>query len=620
MVNSCTRLRIVAALAIGVAVAALADSALAGSAASTSHTASSISANDSGTTQEHIAALIAKLGDSQYALRQEAQEQLAKMGADAFDALVAAQDSDDLEISSRARSLVHLIRIDWIEEADSPQVKDLLAGYDTKGVRDRREAILHLAELPRSEALVPLCRLIRYEKSLILAKQAALCILLQNESTDLRWPQQARQITQTLSGSDRAPVRWLRNYVRFHDDPEGALAAWDKLVADELAVADPSDPPGETQVQNLLMRNDAQALLARGHRERAIAVMQKMIARVNDNVDSLVSFVDWLVEQKAWEVVDETARQFDRTFAANRTLLYADAQSFKARGDELTAERLADQAFKIVLAEPGDVAARFDTAKRLYGRGMIAWSEREYRRIVEAEAFDSKESINSRNILGEMFHDQGRDTEAAEIMQKLVEELEKNSDFAQHFANGEYDVQPGMARAQYHFYRACAARAKNDLHRETAELDMAIEQGDLNDPDCDAIIALYHLPNQTAKRHKQTVDLIHRAVRTYESNIAAQSEPGNMRIYYNTYAWLVANTEGDLDRALDYAKRSVALSPGDGEVLDTLGHCYAAKKDYDNAVKCQARAVQLDPGSMQVRHALEDFQKLRDQAKAKAKK
>ena len=118
------------------------------------------------------------MGDPQYAVRQEAQEQLAKMGSDAFDPLVAAQDNDDLEISARARYLVHLIRIDWIHETDSPQVKDALSDYDTKGVRDRRAVIQRLAQMPRSESLAPMCRLIRYEKSQILSKETALCIML----------------------------------------------------------------------------------------------------------------------------------------------------------------------------------------------------------------------------------------------------------------------------------------------------------------------------------------------------------------------------------------------------------------------------------------------------------
>src|SRR6516225_3843334 len=60
----------------------------------------------------HISALIRQLGDEQYSVRQQAQEELARLGAEAFDALVTAELNDDVEIAARAAYLVHLIRID----------------------------------------------------------------------------------------------------------------------------------------------------------------------------------------------------------------------------------------------------------------------------------------------------------------------------------------------------------------------------------------------------------------------------------------------------------------------------------------------------------------------------
>ena len=75
------------------------------------------------TIAQRTAALISQLGDPQYAVRQQAQEELAKLGPEAFDALMAAEDNDDLEIAARARYLVHLIRIDWIHDTDSPLVE-----------------------------------------------------------------------------------------------------------------------------------------------------------------------------------------------------------------------------------------------------------------------------------------------------------------------------------------------------------------------------------------------------------------------------------------------------------------------------------------------------------------
>ena len=351
------------------------------------------------TSAQRTAALINQLGDPQYAVRQQAQEELAKLGPEAFDVLVAAEENDDLEIAARARYLVHLIRIDWIHETDSPLVKEALTDYDSKNLRERRAVMLRLVEMPRSEALAPLCRLDSIREIGSRGQAGALAIMLQSEPAETAWPQQAKQILHALSGSDRAPARWLRNYVHSHDDPEAALADWDKLVTEELTVTDSTDPQAETQLQNLLLRNYAQMLLARHHRDRAFDVMRKMIARESDNVDELISFVDWLVEQKAWEVVDETARQFDRTFAADRTLLYAEAQSFKARGDEAARGKIR----RAGVQDCFDGARGFDGPIPRWPSGFTRWEwspgrEKEYRRIIKDDPPDSNEGVDEPNV------------------------------------------------------------------------------------------------------------------------------------------------------------------------------------------------------------------------------
>ena len=57
----------------------------------------------------------------------------------------------------------------------------------------------------------------------------------------------------------------------------------------------------------------------------------------------------------------------------------------------------------------------------------------------------------------------------------------------------EWEMRPGMIRAQLHYYLACQAGAKNDRQRQDDELDEAIDKGDPADPDPDVLIALYRL-------------------------------------------------------------------------------------------------------------------------------
>jgi tetratricopeptide (TPR) repeat protein len=75
----------------------------------------------------------------------------------------------------------------------------------------------------------------------------------------------------------------------------------------------------------------------------------------------------------------------------------------------------------------------------------------------------------------------------------------------------------------------------------------------------------------------------------------------------------VSNTEGDFQRALRYSHRSLELNLGGDSVaggyLDTLGRCYYAVGDYENAAKYERQAI-AKVDYMQVMHRqLDMFEK-----------
>ena len=124
--------------------------------------------------QKKIAALVEQLGDKDYFLREKAQEELSNMGFEAFEALSAAAANDDLEIATRAKYLLKLMRVQWSTAADPPEVKRLLQGYEMLDPETREERIRALAALPDGQAVPAFCRLAQYEKSNLLSKRAAL--------------------------------------------------------------------------------------------------------------------------------------------------------------------------------------------------------------------------------------------------------------------------------------------------------------------------------------------------------------------------------------------------------------------------------------------------------------
>ena len=85
--------------------------------------------------------------------------------------------------------------------------------------------------------------------------------------------------------------------------------------------------------------------------------------------------------------------------------------------------------------------------------------------------------------------------------------------------------------------------------------------------------------------------------------------------YYNEYAWLIGNTEGDFDEAVKCSFKSIELHPEEGGLYDTLGHVYFGKGDWEKAVKYQAMAAELDPHSGLIQKALAQFRKKLEESK-----
>ncbi|MEX2025906.1 MAG: hypothetical protein WEH44_01375, partial [Pirellulaceae bacterium] len=135
-------------------------------------------------------------------------------------------------------------------------------------------------------------------------------------------------------------------------------------------------------------------------------------------------------------------------------------------------------------------------------------------------------------------------------------------------------------------------------------------------------------------RRKQTLNYITKATEEFRAEInkaklyAEQELEEALKSRFNGYlaqacnqlAWLVSNTTGDYDEALQCSLKSNELMPKYAAYLDTLGRCYFAKADFDNAVKYQLLALQEEPHSGQMQRQLALFVKERAAKKASGEK
>jgi tetratricopeptide (TPR) repeat protein len=566
--------------------------------------------------REQIGQLINQLGDNDYFVRERAQQELSQIGIEAFDALNEAENRNDLEIADRARFLIRLMRVEWVVDSDPPEVKRLMKAYETdnydsRDEHDRLQVVQKLAELPADQGLASLCRIVRFEKNQLLAKQAALQVIPQKidekKIDDKQWAARAKAIAEGIGRSPRPPADWLRTYVAAQNDPQGAVGGWAKLAEAETRALRQYPQQSRAQLVIGLWKQEV-AALERAHRsEDALAAMRQMVALEPDDSDSLSELLGWLVERKAWAVVDEAAKRYADRFEQDPVLLYTLAQACEAQGNKVLAQETAERALKL---NPDNQRQHLLVAFKLQQRGRFVWSELEYRKTIGIGPPGQSDTLRAHAFLAEMLHDQADDLPAAKSLDESAQAMEERIRSGRPLDELEGDI--NTTRARMHYFYACHAASTGDRAKQIEELEKGLEQ---DRTDADVLIALFRIPDLDPPLKEKTRRLIRAATEEFRNQI--QQSPDNSTPY-NQLAWLVGNTEGDYQEALRCSQKSNELRPNVAGYLDTLGRCYYALGDYANAVEFQSKAIELDPHSGQMNRQLVIFREAL--AKAEAKK
>ncbi|MEX2185159.1 MAG: hypothetical protein WD875_00125 [Pirellulales bacterium] len=568
--------------------------------------------------QAQIAGLIGQLGDADYETRAEAQRQLARLGPLAFDALAIAEGNSDVEISRRATYLLRSIRIPWIRDDDPADVRQLLRNYDALDEAERRQRIDGFAAMPSDVSTGPLCRIVRYEKRSSLAKKAALLIADRPPPEGETLDRQRATIRRTLGASRRTAARWLLAYEKFFAEPDEALAEWEKILAEETAaLARRSGDASAEQIFRLRKRQYAM-LVARGRTDDAQTVIGQMVLLVPAETPRLVEFVEWLGKAEAWAAIDDLAKRHAALFERQPILVYALANAQLSAGKQDEAEATARRALAI---RPMELETHVEAAMRLVDLGLFAWAEREWRFVIEKSPQDSGLSIYAGAMMASILQDQAEYLKAAEARKAIVERFEANASLREQFESAgdalDDALTPKRIRAAMDYCYAMHYAASGDAAKQVEHLEKAVAA----DPnDADVLIALYRLSYQDDARRARTKRRIERATRAMQIKIdqlaPIATEDRDFRSMlarrHNEYAWLVSNTFGDFDRALEYAIKSNDFSNNlAAGGLDTLARCHFAKGDLDSAIRVQTRANQLEPHSGAIARQLAFF---RDEA------
>jgi tetratricopeptide (TPR) repeat protein len=563
---------------------------------------------------QRIAQLIAQLGDPDFAVRERAEAELARIGLDAFDPLNEATKSDDIEIALRAQYLVRSLSVRWFSDDDSLDVARLLKNYGDLPDAERKSRMESLAKLSDGEGVPALCRLARFEENPELSKRAALLVMEQTEPTDNKARQDlAKRIVASIGASKRPAAGWLRTYAATLNDPAATIVRWEAIAKAEQETL--ANQPGETsrEIVRDLFRWHVALLQKVGRDDEAVAAMRRTINLLDGSPEQVTEVVDWLVKREAWSVVVEVAERFPEVFNDSPLLLYRLAETQLKLDKPELAKQSAEKARGL---HPENAQEHLLVGFELQQRGLFEWSEQEYRASLAATQPGTLVDFRTRPILAEMLHDLAREKDAAEVLKPLCDLMDKEDAVKAQAVNSGRD--PESIYSRMHFFAAMHALGEKNIEEAKKRLYQGIE----NDPtDADVLIALYRLPNQDEATKEDVRKKIEAAAAKFREYIEefTQSMEGaregtektlatqEVATQCNQFAWLVANTFGDFDEALRCSHRSLELRPDTGGYLDTLGRCYYAKGDLENAVKYQQQAAKLDPHSQAIQRQLKLF-------------
>lgn len=564
-----------------------------------------------------IAELIQKLGDSRFATRERAQHELERLGLIAFDALYEAQKNDDIEIAMRARHLVRSMRVNWASDNDAAEVRRILREFGSQDEQERRIRMDRLASLEGGVGIEALCRLVRFESSIVLSKRAALLVMQNADpNTDEAKQELHDMILATVGLSKRPGTEWLKTFAKSLTHPDETIAKWKELTKQEHDVYIETPKKSGREIVRDLIRWQVDFLRRTDRQQEAVAALEQSLDLLKGTREEILETVDWLMERDAWPIVEQVAQKFSEEFNNDALLLYRLAESYAQQEKRKQADEIAEKALKLT---PDDPDAHVVAAFSLQDRGLIEWAEREYRFVLKMGPTGSMHDLRARMLLSEMLHDIERELAAAEVLQGAVDAMEKDP-AVKNTLDNRLGRNPGSIVSRMHYFYACDFAAKGNKKKQIEHLDRGVAA----DPtDADVLIAMYRVDPPSEQWRAGVLRRIEAAsghfrdeMEEHDKQVArAPSEPTRnwarrqLASAANQYAWLVSNTTGNYDEALRASKRSLEIRSDTGGYLDTLGRCYYAKGDLENAVKYQQKAVDVEPHSRQIRRQLEFFKR-----------
>lgn len=603
-----------------------------------------------------VGQLIEQLGSESYATRSRAKESLQRIGLEAFDQLQSAQFHPDNEIALTARYLITSLNVSWSKESDTPEVRETLDEYGGLSELERERRINRLHSFTQRSGLGALVRITNYERSSRLKILAAMLIMDQELPDDaLSRSEQGNLILNTLANNERPATIWLRQYAQDLIDNHYQSSRWREVLSEQIDLEtiraerssnenlDPSQTPSNRDAKtesapletaSLAIQSDespsreellnlVRQCVMRAHQddqqEEAIALAIEYQDLIDPTIRELTAACSWAIDHQLHQFVLELEKRHSEMFQKHPMLLYGAAEASLEAGEVAQGEERANRALKMnplpeitsedsqgSAAEPDprvieEIArAHRDIATQLARRGRFDWSEQELTQIIDRLPIDSVSAALARSDLALLYADLERHREVADILTPLIDRLEKDATLKQQLIRlSTFNYSFVISNAQYH--TALAMIGEGDLEPARPLLAQAFQRYPVN---VDILISMHQLDGDEAWRNlvsrtlEMSIRQIEQSIQDVREDAKRFGQPIRLELGYqlNQYAWLVANTEGNQEKALKYSLESLQIS-NDSAKMDTCARCYFAVGDFENAMRMQQLALKQSPYS-----------------------
>lgn len=571
---------------------------------------------------------VERLGSDEFAERQQAERELTELGSAAFDVLFNAVDHPDTEVRLKSQYLLRSIPIPWSDAKTAESVAIIMADYGDEMLAVKRESTIYeLSQVkPFVDAFPALARIARFEPEDRLAKLAALTMITNTNMDELPDASaMAEQLLAEVSPSQRPSAVWVHTYANYLQSPTANLHAWNEVIDAELAVLQEWPDRDTRQIVRDLVRWYADVLDNAGQRQEALVAMRKSVGIQKNDADDLMETLQWLLERDAWEMIDELAMKYASVFDYTPLLRYLHAESYLRRGNDELAQQTAKAAADF--DSPNAAYTLSEAAITLQSMQLRHWAKSAYRAIIDSEQDASWLSLRAEILLAELCFDWREFQEAGDTYQILVDKLERPEVLAlmEDLGGGTItDTSRGKegVLSMLHLSRALQYREGADVQREHQHLRLAYQHDAEN---ADILIAVYRATQPDDDWKAWATDIVSVQLKIFDEQLkaakirfqAAANDENRALLAQanNQYAWLASNTIGDYQKALAASLDSLRLRPDSSAYLDTLGRCYYAVGQLEEAVQTQQRAVELDPAVGAIRHQLEVFEAALEAAK-----